>query len=146
MSDHQVVIPLRWRAVFEGADLPVRATDTDVEHAKHDLVRLRDPGRLVLDDFDCFGSWKNCDCLHVVSFHTYIKEQQIYLVRARRFALLSPPHYNYTSGILPKKVQADATLRRYCRAAVRREIFSKKIFPTERVFHSPRFTCFDFRM
>src|SRR5256714_8112534 len=72
MSDHQVVIPLRWRAVFEGADLPVRATDTDVEHAKHDLVRLREPGRLVLDDFDCFGSWKNCDCLHVVSFHTYI--------------------------------------------------------------------------
>ena len=91
MSDHQVVILPRWRAVFEGADLSVRATDTDVEHAKHYLIRLGESGHFVLDDFDCFGSWKNCDCLHVVSFHTYIQEQQVYLVRARRFALLSPP-------------------------------------------------------
>ncbi len=77
MSDHQVVIPSRWRAVFEGADLSVRATNANVEHTKHYLVRLGELGRFVLNDLDCFSSWKNCNCLHVVTFHTKINERLI---------------------------------------------------------------------
>src|SRR6266571_891055 len=71
MPDYQIVMSLRWRAVFEGADLSVRTTDTDVEHAKHYLIRLGEPGRFMFEDLECLSSWKNRDCLHAVSFHKY---------------------------------------------------------------------------
>src|SRR5437764_14673330 len=70
MTNHQVVIPSWWRAIFKGADFSVRATDTDVEHAQHDLIRLGEPGSFVLDDFDFFRSRKNCDCLHAISLRS----------------------------------------------------------------------------
>src|SRR5262245_11730947 len=57
------------RTIFKGADFSIRATDTNIEHAKHDLVRLGDAGRFMLDDLEHFRFWKYRDCFHVVSFH-----------------------------------------------------------------------------
>src|SRR6266581_4205991 len=54
VPDHQIVISSWWRARFEGANLSVRTTDTDVEHVKHYLIRLGEPGRFVLDNLECF--------------------------------------------------------------------------------------------
>ncbi len=66
MADHQVVISRRGGPVLKRADLLVGATDADVEHPQHDLVRLGDPGIFLLDDFDLAGSREHCDCLHVL--------------------------------------------------------------------------------
>src|SRR6266581_9789109 len=71
VPDHQIVISSWWRAIFEGANLSVRTTDTDVEHVKHYLIRLGEPGRFMFEDLECLSSWKNRDCFHAVSFHKY---------------------------------------------------------------------------
>jgi hypothetical protein len=67
VSDHQVVISTWWSAIFEGADLPVRTTDTDVEHAEHDLVRFSYMWSFVLDELDFVGLREYCDGFHDIS-------------------------------------------------------------------------------
>jgi len=64
VADHQMVIPGGRGSVLEGADLLVGAADADVEHPHHDLVRLGEPGEVLLDDLDLLRSWENRDCLH----------------------------------------------------------------------------------
>jgi len=64
VPDDQVVIS-RWRgSVLEGADFLVGATDAGVEDPQRDLVRLGEPGELLLDDLDLLSSWENRDCFH----------------------------------------------------------------------------------
>ncbi len=64
MSKHQVIIPPRWRAVFEGADLFVRATDADFERQDFDLRVLGNIRQRVLQNPHLVSPWNNPHRLH----------------------------------------------------------------------------------
>jgi hypothetical protein len=64
MPDDKMVIA-RWRsAVLERADLAVRAADSDLEHADHHLVGLRQRRVGAANDLDLASDWECCDRFH----------------------------------------------------------------------------------